>query len=247
MSAPAERAASTGAARPPAGEILGAPTRVRLASGLANALGSVGPEHLRALSARTLGEEVATHRSSWVRRAALGGTTAYLKTYDYPGRRDRVRGFLRNTWLAPSRAAREWQALEWLRRHGFAAPEPLGLVEWRWFGVLRRALLITAAWPGRPLSQVLPELSGNARCELLRCLHAFVAALHRAGFRDRNLDLRNILAAHDGATWQLAKIDSPRHRLRRPGRAGDRLAAADCRRLSASLAALGIEWPGSPP
>ena len=201
--------------------------------------GRVGLSGLEALSARDLGEAITDHRSSWVRRVQIGPTDCYVKTYDYPTIRDRVRGLFRTTFLAPSRARREWQALLWLRDHGFAAPEPLAHLECRRYGLLRRAVLVTEAYPGRSLDALLPSLTQPDRDDLLCAVESTVEALHRQGFRDGNLDLRNLLARRlDDGSWEIAKIDSPRHRLVSPDAPShDHGARADWERLSASVAA----------
>jgi hypothetical protein len=203
-----------------------------------------GLSSLELLSARDLGEPVTDRRSSWVRRTTIGSSEVYIKTYDYPGAGDLMRGLLRTTWLAPSRARREWDALLWMRAEGLPAPEPLALAERRWHGVLRRAVLVTQAYPGQRMDQLLLALSRGERDGLLRALEAFVEGLHRRGFRDGNLDLRNLLARRvdddPSGAWEIVKIDSPRHRLLRPGPAHDRRARADWDRLAASLREAGL-------
>ena len=196
----------------------------------------VGIADAQALSSRDLGQPVTDHRSSWVRRARIGSIDVFIKTYDYPGVRDKVRGLLRTTFLAASRAERERQALCWMRERGFAAPEPMAVLEQRRFGVLRRAVLVTEAWPGTPLPELLATTATGERDALLRTLEATVESLHREGFRDGNLDLRNLLARQtEDGSWEVAKIDSPRHRLVAAGGHHDRRARDDWERLSRSL------------
>jgi hypothetical protein len=136
----------------------------------------------------------------------------------------------------------EAAALAWLQARGFPGPRVAGLVEWRRFGLLARALLVTEAWPGVALDTLLPTLSPDSRQHLAHALGRFVGALHRLGFRDRNLDLRNLLAAAtaDGG-FLIAKIDSGRHRLVRPGPPRDRLARADWARLLPQLRPFGLD------
>ena len=114
------------------------------------------------------------------------------------------------------------------------------MLEERRLGCLHRAALVTCEWPGDPLDRALPGLAPAERDALVAALVAFVRGLHQAGFRDRNLDLRNLLARQqqDGS-WQLAKLDSPRFRLRPSGCATDTLARADWTRLWPQLEALG--------
>jgi len=117
------------------------------------------------------------------------------------------------------------------------------VAEARRFGVLHAAVLVSEAVDAPPLNTFLPALSGPARDQVLHALRTWVEALHRAGFRDRNLDLRNILQVGTAGQPRFCKLDSPRHRLRPPGRTTDRLARADWRRLTASLAEAGLAWP----
>lgn len=198
-----------------------------------------------------LGSPVATSRSSWVRRVEDGTDSFFAKTYVYRTAADRLRGALRFTGPhRPSRARREARALLWLRAAGFEAPAVVGVWEERRLGWLCRAVLVTEAWPGQPLDRLLPQLPAEAGRALARALGRLVAALHRAGFRDGNLDLRNVLARQTGGAgegagdsaggWQFAKVDSPRHALVRPGARDDRRARADWARLLPQLAAFGL-------
>jgi hypothetical protein len=201
---------------------------------------SVGPNLLAELSSREQGMEVRSSRTSWVRRGRVDHDGMvedwFVKTYDYPGLAP-LRGALRNTLLRPSRAAREWDALAWLHGAGFAAPAPVAVLERRWFGFLRRAVLITLAWPGERVDSLMEKLPPAGRCELAAAVLSLVAALHQRGFRDRNLDLRNLLARREVGAWIVAKIDSPRWRLCPSGPAADRLAREDWDRLLPQLRA----------
>lgn len=198
-----------------------------------------GLDSLERLSSRSLGTPVADHRTSWVRRLDLAPYTVYIKTYDYGYRGGLRRGLLRTTFLVPGRAAREWDALKWLQDNGFGGPAPLAALADRRFGCLRRSVLITEADPGLPADRLLPTLPAAERDALLAAIERFVLRLHATGFRDRNLDLRNLLAERRADDdWRVAKIDSPRHRLLSAGPADDRLARADWDRLAASIARL---------
>jgi hypothetical protein len=199
---------------------------------------ALSPTAWEDLAAQGSGTLVKMARTSWVQRVQFDAIQAYCKTYVYPAWSDRRRGWLRSTWLARSRAHREADALRWLRCHGFLAPAPLAVAEDRRLGVLRAAVLVTEAIDAPNLTDLLPTLTSQARAALLAALREFVRSLHRAGFRDRNLDPRNILVVGAPDAPRFAKIDSPRYHLRRPGRTDDALAAADWRRLDAGLAAL---------
>jgi hypothetical protein len=193
------------------------------------------------LSSRDNGHFVTDHRSSWVRRITLGDRELYIKSYEYASWSDRLRNWGR--WTAPgrsSRAAREYQALTWLREHGFSAPLPLCCIEWRSCSFLVRATLVTSAEPGRAANLLLQDCSPADRQNIASAIGRFVCALHRSGFRDRNLDLRNLLIHQRGSHYRVAKIDSPRHRIVAAGRANDRLAAADWQRLLPQLAEFGV-------
>ncbi|MGK0303317.1 MAG: hypothetical protein ACI89X_004206, partial [Planctomycetota bacterium] len=186
---------------------------------------------LSVLSARNTGNIVVDHRSSWVRRIETTTLDAFIKTYEYTSWGDRFGNWAK--WTAPwrhSRAARECLALTWLREHGFAAPEPLVCFEWRQRGFLSRATLLTASFGGEAADQILATADPKTRREIAAAIGALVVALHERGFRDRNLDLRNLLVhQHDGQIT-IAKIDSPRFRLVQPGRREDSLAIADWNR-----------------
>ena len=215
-----------------------------------------GIEDLASLSSPSLGAYVTGHRSSWVRRLADEADVYYIKTYDYPTWKSRYRGVGRNTFLAISRPRREQRALTWLAENGFEAPRVRAVVESRVLGIgvggtlldgfLVRGVLVTDAWPGVPLSTLLPELDPNGQVAVLESLREFVSRLHASGFRDGNLDLRNILAReHDGTGWRFAKIDSPRFRLVRGRSQDDALASRDWQRLERDLATIGLALPGS--
>lgn len=219
------------------------PARCRVVVGapeFRDACREAGLGEILSLTDRSLGEGVAEHRTSWVRRCSIGSIEVFAKTYDYPTAADRRRGAFRNTFLAPSRAGREARALQWLATLGFPAPEPLLLAEWRRWGWLRRALLVTSAWPGEPLTRLAPGLDAGDKQRLGRAVGDFVRALHHAGFRDGNLDARNLLARRRADGFELTVIDSPRYRLVPPGRLDDRRARRDWARLLPQLAELGV-------
>jgi hypothetical protein len=132
-------------------------------------------------------------------------------------------------------------ALDWLADNGIRAVRPVAGIEWRSSWCLRRATLVTEAWPGENLEALLPRLDAAARRRLAEGLCEFVDRLHRLGFRDRNLDLRNLLARPQlGGGYEFTKIDSPRFALVRPGHPGDRRARADWARLLPQFARFGL-------
>lgn len=188
------------------------------------------------LSNRQFGTTVTNARSSWVRRVEADSKSFYIKTYEYPTWRDRLRGTTRNTGpMCHSRAAREHAALQWLTQAGIPTPRSCGFIEARRFGWVTRCLIATEAFPGRDLASVLPSETPSTRLAIGRAVGAFVAKIHRLGFRDGNLDLRNLLLADDRSHLMIAKIDSPRHRIVEAGSPRDRLARADWQRLLPQL------------
>lgn len=207
-------------------------------------LGSLEAGDLWRLSNPDIGVVVTDHRSSWVRLRNFGVIGCFCKTYDYPTWRDRLRGAFRNTLCAPSRAEREASALAWLLGHGFPAPRPLLVVEWRRAGFLTRALLVTEAWPGTDLGSLLPALPEPERSACIAEVQAHLERLLASGYRDPNFVLRNILARRDArGCWEFAKVDAPRFVARRSGPATDRAAL----RTRASLAADLARLPPAPP
>lgn len=184
---------------------------------------------------------VTDHRTSWVRKLGAGTGTVFVKVYEYASWIRTLRTLGRRTapWQA-SRPAREFDALTWLRQHDVPAAEPLAVFEWRCFGFLRTALLITRAYPGEPADLVLRTLDAGERRAAAAAIARFVVQLHVLGFRDGNLDLRNLLLRRTDATWTATKIDSPRHRIVRPGQTTDRAARADWLRLLPQLESLQV-------
>lgn len=193
------------------------------------------------LGERTFGTSIVDHRSSWVRRGTILSSPYFIKTYDYPAARDRWRGWLRNTGpLTRSRAAREFDAMAWLRAHQVPTAAPIAVLETRRFGLLRRAILVTAAFPGTAADTLLPTLAPAEQVDLARAIGRLVGILHRLGFRDGNLDLRNLIVQRHDDGWCVAKIDSPRFRLCRPGPTEDRWTRRDWARLSPQLQRYGL-------
>lgn len=153
----------------------------------------------------------------------------------------RLRSAVRRTGPGTqSRAAREFDALQWMRAHRLPGPEPLAVLEVRRLGFLVRATLVTTAFPGEPSDELMLRLEPADRERLALAMGRFVRKLHGLGFRDRNLDLRNLLAQRVSGGWSIAKIDSPRHVLKAPGSDLDALARADWARLLPQLERFGL-------
>ena len=193
------------------------------------------------LSSRSLGTPITDHRSSWVRRVSTPSGDVFIKTYEYDTWVSRLRSAVRRTGPGTrSRAAREFDALAWMRAHGLPGPEPLAVLDVRRLGFLVRATLVTTAFAGEPADQLLMQLGLADRERLALAIGQFVRTLHGLGFRDRNLDLRNLLGQRLSAGWSIAKIDSPRHVLKAPGSDLDALARADWARLLPQLERFGL-------
>ncbi|MCY2958035.1 MAG: phosphotransferase [Planctomycetota bacterium] len=215
--------------------IIGAPQ-------LANLLAELGLCTAFELSDKALGVPITTSRSTWVRQHTASTGSYFVKTYDYPSAWSQCRGWLRNTGpLCRSRAASEAKALIWLKGHGLPAPRPVVVLESRRFTLLTMAVVVTTAFPGCSLDHLLPTLPMHRRLHLAKQLGCYIRHLHQLGFRDRNLDLRNLLARElPDQSFELTKIDSGRHRIVPPGHAEDRLTRADWARLLPQLAQFGI-------
>lgn len=217
------------------------------------ACGAIGIENAADLGSGRFGAIVTQHRSSWVRRLCTDHGVAYIKSYCYYTYADRFRGIFRTTMWAPSRAAREAQALLWLKSHGFNAPNPLLVFECRSFCMLSLAVLVTSAGAGVRLDDHLSQVDDAGKHRTLAGLVQFVKSLHAAGFRDRNLDPRNILVAPAPGNgvgtfegYSFTKIDSPRYRLVAPGTGTDALADADWTRLRKGLDQVDCPLPIGP-
>lgn len=186
---------------------------------------------------------VKASRSSWVHRLDAGPDTYYFKTYAYRTPVDRMLAMPRTLRSSVARAVREYEACVWLRQNGFEAPRPVAAGERRALLLIRRGALITEAWNGDRLSELLPALDHADRDALATALIALVRAWHRLGYRDRNLDVRNLLARRRGTDWLIAKLDSPRWCLVPTCAVNDRLATADWSRLLPQLRAAGVSPP----
>ena len=175
-----------------------------------------------------------------MRRLRTAGGDFHIKSYDYATWGSRWQGFCRTTgpWVR-SRATREFDALTWLAEHAPPAADAIAVFEHRRAGLLCRAVLVTATFAGDPLDRLLAAT--DDRAGLAHALGCYVARLHGLGYRDGNLDLRNLIGRRDdGGEWVISKIDSPKYRLRRPGEAPDRWTAADWQRLLPQLAPFGL-------
>ncbi len=161
-----------------------------------------------------------SHRTGDVARIAAAaspfGAATIRKRYWYPTARDRWQGVFRTTVASRSRVAGEAASLTLLARLGLQPSILLAWGEARAHGVLYDSFLLTIELPAEPLDQRLArERDPARRADLLARLGDFVRALKAAGFVDRDLHLRNLLALESGP---LCKIDSPFGRVVSPWR-----------------------------
>lgn len=131
--------------------------------------------------------------------------------------------------------------MHWLQEHDFPTAKPLACLEWRKCGFLARATLVSANFGGGAADRILPTATPTERRAIAQAIGELVTRLHAAGFRDRNLDLRNLLVRNDDGQLTIAKIDSPRYRIVPSGRRAQLLADADWQRLLPQLAAFELD------
>lgn len=171
---------------------------------------------------------LAESRTTRTTRVTLDDGRVFVrKQWRFPHARDRLRGVLRTTVLAPSPAVRELRALERLRElpDGPRAPRPHHAVEWRRLGVLERCELVLDLVPdSEPLDEFLRAVTDpHLRRAVLDDLATATAAMHQAGLVDGDHHPRNVLVQQDPPrVWF---IDSRKQRVgTRPSRtacAGD--------------------------
>jgi tRNA A-37 threonylcarbamoyl transferase component Bud32 len=132
-----------------------------------------------------------------------------------------MRGAFRNTFAAPSRAAREDRALRHLAECGIQPELALGYAERRWLGWLREARLLTRGFGDEDLAQRIErrraesEARPGLRADELPGLGAFLGAIFDSGLVDPDLRVRNLLCAGTGEATRWAKIDASSSRIRR--------------------------------
>ncbi len=179
-------------------------------------------------------EQIVHSRSSEVLAYEHEGQRWFLKIYRYESWKARLRGAFRNTFLAPSRAAREDRALRHLAASGVQPGLAGGYSEQRCLGLLREARLLSRGFGQLDLAQRLRQ--GPLDAAELGSLAEFLAALFDSGLRDQDLLARNLLLDTDQRRW--AKIDaSSSWILRRPLRCAER--QNDLAALLRELAAAG--------
>lgn len=174
------------------------------------ALGVATAEALLHLAGGTV---VAQSRTTKTVRLETAAGNAYLKRYFVPTLRDWFRGALRWTFLGTSKAQREWENAEAVKRAGWGIPDRLAWADVRSAGALRGCAILTAEVPGADRLDVawLQEgMGADARRRLLNALaHRLRTAFDQA-YVDRNCYARNVLVRREDDGWRLFKVDSPR-------------------------------------
>ncbi|MCU0722521.1 MAG: lipopolysaccharide kinase InaA family protein [Planctomycetes bacterium] len=167
------------------------------------------------------GETAASSRTtSTVRARAEGFGAFYLKRYRFPSLADRLRGTFRGTLFGPCRADREYENLMRLREKGLPVPEPLAWGARRGLLFRREAFLATRAIDGAERADAflarLGSLPRKDRSAAVRAAAEAVAALHKAGYTDGTMALRNLLLRKEDGAWKAFKVDCAKGRFRIP-------------------------------
>lgn len=168
-------------------------------------------------------EALRSSRTGSLSRLGPGRGAPLLKIYRYPGIRAPLRGVFRNTFLAPSRARREWRALKHLAACGVQPDLALGYREHRRGGFLVAAELLLADFGGEDLAARLAR--GPLTDRELAGLAGFLRAFTATRLLDPDLWARNLLihglrfAKIDASASTLLPQPGPHPRKRGPARA----------------------------
>jgi len=210
--------------------------RVDIASGFREVLASAGLDGADALLARPADGLVARHARRCTQVVHVDGrdgrVTLYVKRWFRRPVRDAVRDLL--ALKRPrSAAAAERRALDALAGPGLGAPRWVALaVVRRWRLPGSNALVVLGEPDARPLDAVIAEawarLDRAARRALIHRTADAVAALHRAGFRHRDLYTKHLLLRDENG-GRVVFVDVTRLERRR------RLSEADRARDLAAL------------
>jgi hypothetical protein len=192
------------------------------------------PENFAAWEVPT-GVPVALSRTTRTDELEFHGFPIHLKRSSLP-LDVALRAMFRNSFFRPSRAEREFRALQVLSDPALdLAPMPVAFGERRRLGLLRESFLATLTVPGaEPL-----ELRHLESHDAQECLGHFLGRLRAAAFCHGSLFARNVLILA-GEEFRVVDLDRARF-FRTTGQEGSRWAAAfdrDLARLDASLAGL---------
>ncbi|HVS10743.1 MAG TPA: lipopolysaccharide kinase InaA family protein, partial [Planctomycetota bacterium] len=165
---------------------------VRSASG--DRLDCSAVDERTARSAAELALSAAAEPRAVSRAVQLDGMDAWLKASPLRGSASLRYSLRRMLLRLDAPREREYANLEWLRREGFQAPQPLaagtlargGRIVWQF-------LLLERLENARPLVDCLPGAAPAERAELLAELAREVARLHALRFIHHDLHLRNVL------------------------------------------------------
>jgi len=151
--------------------------------------------------------QVTLDSRSGVSRLALQ-SVYYVKTFNSRGSRIKH-------WLGISRYQRELRNLRYFNQLGLDTPRLIAHGHESRYGLLHRALLVTAEVPrAKDLEKILREKTlytngvSGAR-QILALLARATRLMHRSGFYHKDLKPRNILVGSDGDAPQLYFFDCP--------------------------------------
>jgi tRNA A-37 threonylcarbamoyl transferase component Bud32 len=153
------------------------------------------------------------------------GQQVYVKQDDL--KQMGVRKFLRDN-LRPSHIWRSWQRTIQLQAAGLPVQQPVAIMEYRRWGVLRKSVYLEEYSPHAISFVRTWEMIGGSRAErreLLETLSTKLRAMHDRGFYHRDLKTDNILVLRQTFGWSITFIDLEgvvaKHRLTEKDRAID--------------------------
>jgi len=148
------------------------------------------------------GERYKQGGSASVTRVDWHGQALVLKRYNIKSAWHWLRRCLRE-----SRAVHSWREAHRLSMLGIATPKPLAVIEQRWFGLRRRAYLLTEHCAGQDLIACLAEYHNQSPPEIyIEALEQLLKSLIRSQISHGDLKGHNLL--WDNGKWQLIDLDA---------------------------------------
>jgi hypothetical protein len=167
------------------------------------------------------GERIAQSRSTSVFRVPLaGGGAVFIKQYRFPTFLDGLRGMFRGTLFGRDKAQREFENLSRMKEKGWPVPRPLAVGR-EWGGLfLKACVLVTEEVEGAERADLFltrhPPPSRRKRAEGIEAAAEGVARMHREGYADGSLALRNLLLKWSPGGCRIFKVDCRKGRWRTP-------------------------------